>query len=105
HDYPIVFTSTNAKEFIAMAVTGLKADENLFFADGAWASGVYIPAYARRFPFCMSTISFNAVPQKDRLICVEQSHVDERGEALFDKAGKPSEKWQTLERLLSEYEA
>jgi hypothetical protein len=105
HDYPIVFISTDAKEFIAVALLGLVSDENLFFADGAWASGVYIPAYARRFPFCMSTLRVNNVPQKDRLICVEKSHVDEQGEALFDKAGAPSEKWQTLERLLAEYES
>lgn len=105
HDYPIIYTSTDAREFVAVAVLGLVADENLFFADGAWAPGVYIPAYARRFPFCMSTLSVNRVPQKDRLICVEKSHVDEKGEALFDPAGQPNEKWKALERLLAEYEA
>jgi hypothetical protein len=105
HDYPIIFTSSDGKEFVAVAVLGLVADENLFFAGGAWAPGVYIPAYARRFPFCMSTITVNRAPQKDRLICVEKAHVDDSGEALFDAAGRPSEKWLTLERLLAEYEA
>jgi len=105
HDYPIVYTSTNQKQFVAVAVLGLVAGENLFFGDGAWAPGVYIPGYARRFPFCMSVVSVNRMPQKDRLICIEKSHVDDRGEALFDAGGRPSEKWQTLERLLGEYEA
>jgi len=105
HDYPIIFTSTDSKEFVAVAVLGLVADENLFFAGGAWAPGVYIPAYARRFPFCMSTVTVNRAPQRDRLICVEKSHVDESGEALFDAAGRASEKWTALERLLAEYEA
>ena len=105
HDYPIIFTSTDAKEFVAVAVLGLVSGENLFFGDGGWAPGVYIPAYARRYPFCMSTVSVNRVPQKERLICVEKSHVDDAGEALFDAAGHPSEKWKTLERLLAEYEA
>ena len=53
--YPIVFTSGDAgKSFAAVAVLGLNAGENLFYADGAWARGSYIPAYARRYPFCMA---------------------------------------------------
>ena len=104
--YPIVFTSGDAgKSFAAVAVLGLNAGENLFYADGAWASGSYIPAYARRYPFCMARVNVNKVEQKDRLICVEKSALDEAGEAMFDSAGQPSEKWKGVERLLSEYEA
>ena len=104
--YPIVFTSGDAgKSFAAVAVLGLTAGENLFYADGAWASGAYIPAYARRYPFCMARVNVNKVEQKDRLICVEKSALDEAGEAMFDADGQPSEKWKGVERLLSEYEA
>src|SRR5688572_20569766 len=50
--YPLVFTSGDAgKSFAAVAVLGLNAGENLFYADGAWAPGSYLPAYARRYPF------------------------------------------------------
>jgi hypothetical protein len=46
------------------------------------------------------------VEQKDRLICVEKSWLDEaQGEAMFDAGGQPSEKWKGVERLLAEYEA
>jgi hypothetical protein len=104
--YPIVFTSGDAgKSFAAVAVLGLNAGENLFYADGAWANGTYIPAYARRYPFCMARVNVNKVEQKDRLICVEKSALDESGEAMFDSSGQPSEKWKGVERLLSEYEA
>jgi hypothetical protein len=105
--YPIVFTSGDeGKSFAAVAVLGLNAGENLFYADGAWASGAYIPAYARRYPFCMARVNVNKVEQKDRLICVEKSALDEAaGEAMFDSSGQPSEKWKGVERLLSEYEA
>jgi hypothetical protein len=104
--YPIVFTSADdSKTYAAVAVLGLAAGENLFYGDGRWASGAYIPAYARRFPFCMARVNLNKVEQKDRLICVEKSWLDdERGEAMFD-AGQPTEKWKGVERLLSEYEA
>ena len=105
--YPIVFTSPDGgKSYAAVAVLGLSAGENLFYGEGKWAGGAYVPAYARRFPFCMARVNLNKVEQKDRLICVEKSWLDEeRGEAMFDSGGKPSDKWKGVERLLSEYEA
>jgi hypothetical protein len=54
----------------------------------------------------MARVNVNKVEQKNRLICVEKSALDEEsGEAMFDAAGQPSEKWKGVERLLSEYEA
>jgi hypothetical protein len=105
--YPIVFTTGDeGKTYAAVAVLGMCAGENLFFADGRWASGSYIPAYARRYPFCMARVNLNKVEQKDRLICIEKSWLDEeRGEAMFDTGGQPNEKWKGVERLLAEYEA
>jgi hypothetical protein len=102
--YPIVFISGDGKTYNAVAVVGMKSRENLFVAEGRWAGDVYIPAYARRYPFCMAKVNVNAVEQKNRLICVEQSALGEQGEAMFDDAGQPSAKWQELERLLGEYE-
>jgi hypothetical protein len=104
-DYPIVFISGDGKSFNAVAVVGMSTKENLFVADGQWASDVYVPAYARRYPFCMAKVNVNRVEQKNRLICVDQSALDEKGEALFDEKGAPSAKWRDLERLLGEYEA
>ena len=87
-----------------MAVLGLTQGENLYFRDGAWAKGVYIPAYARRFPFCMAKVRLNEVEQQNRLICVEKSHMDDAGELMFDDKGAPLAKWKEIERLLTEYE-
>src|SRR3954465_10119998 len=68
-EYPIVFTSgDDGKTFAAVAVLGLTSGENLFFAAEAWAQGVYVPAYARRYPFCMATVTLDKQQQKDRLI-------------------------------------
>jgi len=102
--YPIVFISGDGKNFNAVAVVGMNNKENLFVSDGHWVGEAYMPAYARRYPFCMTKVSFNQVEQKDRLICVEQSAIDENGEAMFDEKGQPTSKWQDLERLLGEYE-
>ena len=106
-EYPIVFaTSDEAKTFAAVAVLGIAAAENLFFSPAGWAPGVYIPAYARRYPFCMARVALDKAERVERLICVEKDFVDEqRGEALFDANGQPGAKWGNIERLLSEYEA
>jgi hypothetical protein len=106
-DYPIVFTTSDqGKTYAAVAVLGIAAGENLFYAAEAWARGVYVPAYARRYPFCMARVTLNKVEQKERLICVEKDFVDEeRGEAMFDAKGQPIAKWKDIERLLAEYEA
>jgi hypothetical protein len=105
-EYPIVFTTGDGgKSFAAVAVTGIADGENLFVQDGAWAAGVYIPAYARRYPFCMAIVRRDGAEQSDRLICIEKTFIDEGGEALFDSAGKASKKWSEIENLLSEYEA
>ena len=105
-EYPIVFTTGDeGRTFACVAVLGMTGGENLFYREGAWARDVYVPAYARRYPFCMAKMTLNNVQQKDHLICVEKEFVDERGEAMFGAGGQPSAKWSQIERLLSEYEA
>jgi len=106
-EYPIVFTAAEGSQsYGPVAVLGMAQGENLYDNAGAWAEGVYVPAYARRFPFCMSKVTINKVEQKNRLICVEKTHLDDAsGEALFDAKGAPLEKWNEIERLLTEYEA
>jgi hypothetical protein len=106
-EYPIVFTApVGSQVYGPVAVLGMTAGENLYITGGAWANGVYVPAYARRFPFCMAKVTIEKVEQQNRLICVEKSHLDETaGEALFDAKGAPSDRWKEIERLLTEYEA
>ena len=101
--YPIVFIG-DGKNFSAVAVVGMNTKENLFVSDGRWTGEAYMPAYARRYPFCMARMNVNQVEQKNRLICVEKSAIDEKGEAMFDEKGQATGKWQDFERLLGEYE-
>jgi len=106
-EYPIVFTgAAGGQNYAPVAVLGMSDGENLYDQGGTWAAGVYIPAYARRYPFCMSRVTIDKVEQKNRLICVEKSYLDESaGELLFDAAGAPLDKWKDIERMLTEYEA
>ena len=106
-DYPIAFASGDSgATFAPVAVLGLASGENLFCNARTWAPNTYVPAYARRFPFCMARVTLDNVQQPNRLICVETDHVDDAsGEPMFDAQGQPLEKWKTIERLLTEYEA
>jgi hypothetical protein len=104
-EYAIVFTTAgSSKVYAPVAALGMVNGENLYNHGGRWVEGVYVPAFARRYPFCMAKVSLDKVEQKQRLVCVEKSHIDDKaGEALFDK-GKATEKWDAMEKLLTEYE-
>lgn len=106
-DYPLVFTSADSgRTYAPVAVLGMADGENLFARGEGWAPGAYVPAYARRYPFCMAKVNLNQVEQHNRMICVEKSAVDAEGaEAVFDDKGEPTAKWRDLQRLLAEYEA
>jgi hypothetical protein len=105
-NYPIVFASNDqGKTYAAVAVLGLAQNENLFVRNGAWEQGLYVPAYVRRFPFCMARVTMGEKPQENRLICVEKSSVADAGEKMFDAEGKPTQRWTQIEQLLREYEA
>jgi len=105
-DYPVVFvTPDNAQTFAPVAVLGLAARQNLFLADdGDWDPAAYLPAFVRRYPFCISKLYVDGVARSDKVVCVARAYVDPQGIALFDEAGTPSEYWQGMQRLLAEYE-
>jgi len=68
-------------------------------------SSVYLPAYLRRYPFCMSRVRLNAVEQADRMICIEKASLSNDGERMFDDKGAPLAAWLPIEKLLRDYEA
>src|SRR6266581_2480167 len=105
-DYPLAFITTDqSKTFLPVAVLGVTGGENLFLRDGQWDGSVYLPAYVRRYPFCMARVTLDSVEQADRLICVEKAFVSEEGERMFDDSGLALARWQPIEKLLQEYEA
>jgi hypothetical protein len=105
-DYPLAFTSSDGgRSFAAVAVLGLAGNENLFITGGRWDESAYLPAYVRRYPFCMSRVTLDGVEQADRLVCVEKSFLADDGERMFDDMGGPLERWRPIDKLLNEYEA
>ena len=105
-DYPIVFvTGDGGKTFNAVLVLGMQVKQNLFIlTDGMWDRRAYLPAYVRRYPFCMSRVTVDGKPQKERIVCIEESAVHDSGEPLYDTNGKALAQWVVLEKLIFDYE-
>jgi len=106
-DYPLVFISGDqGKTFVPMLVLGLAAQQNLYVtADSSWEPNVYIPAYVRRYPFCMTRITVDGKEAPERVACVEKRAINDKGEKLFDDKGNPLPEWESRQKLLFEYEA
>jgi hypothetical protein len=106
-EYPIVFVSADSgKTYAVFVVLGLEKGLNLFaMPDGGWDRRAYLPAYVRRYPFCMATITVDGKMREERLVCVEKNAVRDEGERLVDDAGKALPDWEQQQKLLFEFEA
>lgn len=104
-DYPIAFASPDEKTYSPVAVLGLTDRQNLFVkTNGEWEPGTYVPAFVRRYPFCLARMVVEGKQPAERLVCVEKAYLDPQGIALYDDSGKASPQWQAYEKLLQEYE-
>lgn len=106
-DYPITFISGDGgATFVAMAILGVEPQQNLFVtADDTWDAQAYLPAYVRRYPFCMTRVTVDGKEQAERVACVEKRALKAKGEALYDDKGEALPVWQRLSKLLFEFEA
>ena len=90
--YPILFTKDpNTGGFLAAALMGFEADQNLFLQDNGWDAS-YIPAMVQRQPFLIATDGDgdNASPVVSLDLDHPRVHQDE-GEALFGVEGDATE--------------
>ena len=106
-DYPLVFISSDqGNTFMPMLVLGFAAQQNLFVtADNAWDPAVYLPAYVRRYPFCMTRVMVDGKEAPERVACVEKRAINDKGEKLFDDKGNALPDWEQRQKLLFDYEA
>ncbi|MDB5808529.1 MAG: sapC family protein [Betaproteobacteria bacterium] len=106
-DYPLVFISADeGKSYAPMLILGLAAQQNLFvMPDDTWDRRAYLPAYVRRFPFCMTRVMLDGKEAPERVACVEKIAINDKGEKLFDDKGQALPEWEQREKLLFEFEA
>ena len=94
-EYPIVFARVQER-LVALAVLGVRANENLFVtADGRW-EGRYVPAFLRRYPFVVIEAPGGVLSLGLDEGCPAVGAAD--GELLFDHDGNNT---AFLERTLS----
>ena len=88
--YPIVFSAGDSS--VPLALMGLNEGVNTYFDDeGMLEEDVYIPAYARRYPYLLARLTPDS---QEMSLCFDPSwgaigEFDE-GEPLFDGEGKPA---------------
>lgn len=84
-EYPVVFAPTKDGP-VAVALLGLRQNDNLFVtAEGKW-DGRYIPAFLRRYPFLPATAPDGKVMIAIDDTCANLNRDD--GELLIDADGK-----------------
>ncbi len=105
-DYPIVFATADAgKTYAPIVVLGLADKQNLFVdAAGTWDATAYLPAFVRRYPFCVSTHHVKREQRTEKMVCVASARLDRQGVALFEATGEPTPQWQAMQHLLQEFE-
>ena len=95
-DYPIVFAQ-NDQNVAPVIVLGIEQGINLFVDDaGDWDRACYLPAYVRRFPFCLAN---------ERVVCIVKSYIDAGGVPLYDAKGNATPHWKAAEALLAGFDA
>jgi len=104
-DYPIVFSYNEEQHsYIPMIVTSLNSGDNQFVSkSGQWASNTYIPAYIRRYPFCIVEIPDDNGTTKP-LVCVDEPALNSDAQPFFNKDSNPTEAWTRVETFMNEYE-
>jgi hypothetical protein len=103
-DFPIVFTA--GENPVPIVLFGLNEGVNTFVGDDMKINQpIYIPAYARRYPFILAKLQQGV---EDMSLCFDPSaglvgKMDE-GLALFDSEGKPTEYTQGVLEFCRRFE-
>lgn len=106
-DVPILFAGTEMKDAGPMALLGLRQNENLFIdANGQWASGTYVPAFVRRYPFILAEKP-DGQPGDDFTVFLDEAYEgfnNDEGERLFKEDGTDSEMLSNAVNFLGEFQ-
>lgn len=101
--FPIIFSSADTP--VPLALMGLNEGANVYVADdGAFNSEMYIPAYARRYPFLLARLEAG----EDTLsLCVDPTSdlvgAFDDGEPLFEGT-EPSERCKSILNFCEQFE-
>jgi len=107
-DYPIAFVrDTVGGDLVPVAIFGVRTQQNLF-VDGAgqWRQLAYVPAYLRRYPFCVAQATGGpAGAEAQSLICVQEDQLVPSSKPLFNAQGEAADAWHPIRDLVEAAEA
>lgn len=101
--YPIIFAGS---EHLPLAVLGINQNQNLYVKDdGSYVTGLYVPAYIRRYPFVLAADE----AQQRMVVCIERNATifTDKKKAdlpLFEENGEPSEYTQNAIKFCEDFE-
>lgn len=101
--YPIVFSASDTP--VPLALMGMSAGNNVFIEDdGSLRENVYLPAYARRYPFLLAKLR----PDSEEMsLCMDPTSdlvgEFEDGTSLFEN-GEPSQTCQDTLKFCEQFE-
>lgn len=99
--FPIIFAGEKHQP---LAVMGINAESNMFIqADGVFETGVYIPAYIRRYPFVLA----NDEAREQLVVCIDRAAPmlgDLPDLAFFDAAGQPTDYTKNCIKFCNDFE-
>jgi SapC len=106
-DVPILFAGQTMEDAGPMALLGLRQNENLLVDEnGAWAPGIYVPAFVRRYPFILAEKPADAEGD-DFTVFLDEAYEgfgSEEGERLFKEDGTDSEMLANAVGFLGEFQ-
>jgi len=103
HEYPIIFVKdAKTEKFTAVAVLGLKPEQNLFYDENGWKAR-YKPESIQGYPFVVAPAKDDV--NKQILVVDEESSrlSTKEGHALFDDKGEQTEFVTKLGSFLTDH--
>jgi hypothetical protein len=104
--YPVVFAKNEQEEISALAIIGLRNQQNLFVdSEGAWEEEHYIPALFRRYPFILAEIP--GAEEGKLTVCVDSGYEGygaDEGLELFDDEGNQTDGMARVVEFLTEFQ-
>jgi len=106
-DFPILFAGNSIEDAGPMALLGLRQGENLLVGDnGFWETGVYIPAFVRRYPFVLAEKPAGSEGD-DFTVFLDEAYEgfsNEEGERLFNEDGTDAPALTNAVNFLGEFQ-
>lgn len=103
-EYAIVFARGADGSVVPAAMLGLRPDENMLVTDSKGWDANYVPAYVRRYPFILATVSADS---DQFTVCIDESfsgfNTAEEGEQLINDAGEHGELLSKSVNFLQEF--